>query len=332
MSFKISSTVAGQKAVSNRLEKLRVSDVKVSQSNPAAKAEPRQAEQTVNSGDRLRFELSSLNRKSVDIQSNISFHQTAQESLAKVEASVRELQDSPEDQGSADAALEAFKSVVDEASFEGKPLFDSPETRSSDENLEAVVVSKPPKIGTYSVSIVNGEKAPQNLEFTIKVSETSGKESYEKTITASVSPATGVIEGIELYFEVPNEPPRKIQAEIEVKDSDPNRFQLPSFERDLKKLEANRNNPEKLKATAEQTAKKVESVKAGVEETLKSGTAEFQSLSTAQENLRAAGNDLDSLSTAFNAISEVNDKLSSAEDISSLFGNADLDSSKSLLE
>ena len=69
------------------------------------------------------------------------------------------------------------------------------------------------------------------------------EEGTQKTVTASLSPATGLIEGVQLYFEIDADS-IPATASLEIKDEPTSRIEIPDFRRDLDRLETSISNDE----------------------------------------------------------------------------------------
>jgi len=213
-----------------------------------ATASTRESSSTVKTQDRLRFELSTLSKESVSAQENISFHQVALNGLDTIERNLENLQEKPTGKD-AQLAIRNLRDAVENTRFEGKEVLKN--DQEEDDSIQAVVISRPPKAGTYAVKIVSGEADQNNLSFSIKVTD---QDNLEKVITTSVSPATGAIEGIELYFETD---PVAITAgrvkdqetTLVVREDDSDRFPIPSFKREVSRLESS-TNPDAIQRTA----------------------------------------------------------------------------------
>jgi len=294
-------------------------------------ASTRESSSTVKTQDRLRFELSTLSKESVSAQENISFHQVALNGLDTIERNLENLQEKPTGKD-AQLAIRNLRDAVENTRFEGKEVLKN--DQEEDDSIQAVVISRPPKAGTYAVKIVSGEADQNNLSFSIKVTD---QDNLEKVITTSVSPATGAIEGIELYFETD---PVAITAgrvkdqetTLVVREDDSDRFPIPSFKREVSRLESS-TNPDAIQRTAKEALRKVETTRKGLEETYSEVSSKFQNLETTKENLNAARTETNSLSGALNALNTVKDQLSQElPTVKDLYTGENLSNSKNLLD
>ena len=306
----------------NNQVKLRYAEVKSSRS--AVKQS--ELQDTVSSGksldsqEKLRYEVSALNRKSVELQKNISERQTTAGTLDEFQQVLSKLERDPDIE-----TLESAKEIVG-----GNPeVFKGQANRTDNDSVEPVTVSRPPKVGSYSVEILTGEtKHPEAVSYTIKLVDEEGT---QKTVTASLSPATGLIEGVQLYFETDADS-IPATASLEIKDEPTSRIEIPDFKRDLDRLETSISNDELFSERLEQTTRKLESVTNAVRSDLGSETRKFLSLANAQENLRASESDFQSVSSAFDALDEVKSDIKNLADADQLFTNQDPTQAKSLLE
>ena len=323
MSLKISSMPFGARGPGgNNQVKLRYAEVKSARSAVEQSDSP----DTVSSGrpldtqEKLRYEVSALNRKSVELQENISERQTTVGTLDEFQQVLSKLERDPDIE-----TLENAKKIVGS----NPEVFKGQANRTDNDSVEPVTVSRPPKVGSYSVEILTGEtKHPEAVSYTIKLVDEEGT---QKTVTASLSPATGLIEGVQLYFETDADS-IPATASLEIKDEPTSRIEIPDFRRDLDRLETSISNEESFSERLEQTSRKLESVTNAVRSDLGSETRKFLSLANAQENLRASESDFQSVNSAFDALDEVKSDIKSLADADQLFANQDPTQAKSLLE
>jgi len=208
-------------------------------------------------------------------------------------------------------------------------VFRGQSNSSSNDRIEPITVSRPPKVGSYSVAIFTGQsRHPEAVSYTIKLVD---EEDTQKTVTASVSPLSGLIEGVELYFETDNDT-MPVLAELSIKEEDSKRIEVPTFSKDLERLEATLNDSTEFEKQFKQTSHKLDSVRKGVHNDLKKAREQFIILSSTQENLRATDNDPHSVSTAFVALDDLKTEIKSFTGADRLFSNHDLTQAKSLLD
>ena len=246
----------------NNQVKLRYAEVKSARSAVKQSESP----DTVSSGksldtqEKLRYEVSALNRKSVQLQENISERQTTAGTLDEFRQVLSQLERDPDIE-----TLENAKKIVGS----NPEVFKGQANRTDNDSVEPVTVSRPPKVGSYSVEILTGEtKHPEAVSYTIKLVDEEGT---QKTVTASLSPATGLIEGVQLYFETDADS-IPATASLEIKDEPTSRIEIPDFRRDLDRLETSISNDELFSERLEQTSRKLESVTNAVKSDLGSET------------------------------------------------------------
>ena len=85
------------------------------------------------------------------------------------------------------------------------------------------------------------------------------EEGTQKTVTTSLSPATGIIEGVQLYFETDADS-IPATSSLEIKDEVSSRIEVPEFNRDLSRLESAISDPKLFSERLEQTTRKLEAV------------------------------------------------------------------------
>lgn len=323
MSLKISSLPFNARGPSgNDQVKLRFAEVKPSSSNlkQSGSTDSSYDGRSVEAQEKLRYEVSILNRRSVQLQETISERQSTAGSLKEFQRVLNELESNPDSE-----TLENAKEVVQR----NPEVFKGQANRSDNDSVEPVTISRPPKVGSYSVEILTGEtKHPEAVSYTIKLVDEEGT---QKTVTASLSPATGLIEGVQLYFETDaNSIPAT--ASLEIKDEAAAKIEVPAFKRDLSRLESAISDPEVFSERLEQTNRKVEAVTNAVKDDLGIETRKFLKLSNTQENLRASESDFQSVSSAFDALDDIKSDIKSLADADQLFTNQDPAQAKNLLE
>jgi hypothetical protein len=276
--------------------------------------------------DQFRYELSNLNEQSVGLQREISSQQTILGGLAKLEDEIKPIAENPENAELVRSSLERASKILKTSKFEGREVLTSSPHKSSNPNIEPVTISDPPKIGTYSVSIL-GKVDNSSLSFTLDVSDMLNQ---KRRITTAFSPATGIIEGVELYFE---EIEGQAKADISIKDTEKSGFAIPDFTQSLSRIKERSSSPEQLGREADQSLRKIQTTRNGVESSLKQKTVEFQAIATARENIKASDSDSLTVSTAKDTLSKLNSKIVEEPiSLSSLFKISDSDTAKDLLD
>jgi hypothetical protein len=163
------------------------------------------------------------------------------------------------------------------------------------------------------------------LQYRIQVAD---EPDFKKSLLTALSPATGIIEGVEIYFE---EKEGKQEAELEIKAPVDGDFPVPDFQNSLAKLETRQENPEQLEREADQTLRKIGTTINGLSEGLDGDISRFQSISNAQENIRAAVSEPRSVSNAIEALESLNSEIvKQSSNLSNLFNSSD--TAKDLLE
>jgi len=323
MSLKISSIPFGARGPGdNGQVKLRIAEVKSSRSTTQvsdSKDESR-GEKSVAAQEKLRYEVSALNRKSVELQEAISERQSTAGSLEDFKQALSKLERNPDTE-----TLQNAKDLIEQ----NPEVFKGQANQSDNESVEPVTVSRPPKVGSYSVEILTGEtKHPEAVSYTIKLVDEEGT---QKTVTASFSPATGLIEGVQLYFETDADS-IPATASLEIKDEAASKIEVPEFKRDLERLESALSDSEVFSERLEQTTRKLESVTNAVKDDLGKESRKFLTLRNTQENLRASESDFQSVSSAFDALDDVKSNIKNLADADQLFANQDPVQTKNLLE
>ena len=323
MSLKISSTPFSARGPGgNNQVKLRFADVKSSRplNQNSGSSEISHGSQSLAAQEKLRYEVSALNRKSVELQETISDRQTTAGSLEELEQVLNQLEGNPDLE-----TLENAKEIIGR----NPKVFKGQANRSDNDSIEPVTVSRPPKVGSYSVEILTGEtKHPEAVSYTIKLVDEEGT---QKTVTASLSPATGLIEGVQLYFETDADS-IPATASLEIRDESSSKIEVPEFKRDLSRLESAISDPEMFSERLEQTTRKLEAVTNAVKNDLGYETRKFLTLSNTQENLRASESDVQSVNSAFDALDDVKSDIKNLADADQLFTNQDPIQAKNLLE
>ena len=276
--------------------------------------------------DQFRYELSNLNERSVGLQKEISLQQTVLGGLQKLSDEVQPIADHAKNAIIVQGSLERISDILKTSKFEGKSVLTNSPHKSSNPKIEPITIAEPPKIGTYSVSIL-GKVENSSLSFTLNV---SSLQDQKRSITTAFSPATGIIEGVELYFE---EVEGQAEAQVTIEASENQSFAVPDFSNGLAKLEEKADDSERLKREADQNLRKIETTRGGVESSLKRKSVEFQSISTARENIKASESDALTVATAKDTLSQLNSKIVQEPiSMSGLFKNYDSDSAKDLLD
>ena len=164
MSLKISSLPFNARGPSgNDQVKLRFAEVKPSSSNlkQSGSTDSSYDERSVEAQEKLRYEVSILNRRSVQLQETISERQSTAGSLKEFQRVLNELEGNPDSE-----TLENAKEVVQR----NPEVFKGQANRSDNDSVEPVTISRPPKVGSYSVEILTGEtKHPEAVSYTIKL-------------------------------------------------------------------------------------------------------------------------------------------------------------------
>ncbi len=323
MSLKISSLPYSARGPGdNKQVKLRFAEVKSSSllNEDSSSSKISQNGNSLAAQEKLRFEVSALNRKSVEMQETISERQTTAGTLEEFKQVLNQLEGNPDLE-----TLENAKEIVGR----NPEVFKGQANRSDNNSIEPITVSRPPKVGSYSVEILTGQtKHPQAVSYTIKLVDEEGT---QKTVTTSLSPATGVIEGVQLYFETDADS-IPATSSLEIKDESSSRIEVPEFNRDLSRLESAISDPELFSERLEQTTRKLEAVTDAVNNDLSYETRKFLTLSNAQENLRASESDFQSVNSAFDALDDVKNDIKNLEDADQLFTNQNPVQAKNLLE
>ena len=323
MSLKISSMPFGARGPGgNNQVRLRIADVKSAQSTKesSSASSVSDGESSKVSQEKLRYEVSALNRKSVQLQGAISERQSTVGSLEDFRQALDNLERNPDKE-----SLENAKEIIER----NPEVFQGQANSSDNESVEPVTVSRPPKVGSYSVEIMTGEtNHPEAVSYTIKLIDEEGT---QKTVTASVSPATGLIEGVQLYFETDADS-IPATASLEIKDEVSERIEVPEFKRDLSRLESTVSDPQEFSERLAQTSRKLESVTNAVKDDLGQETRKFVTLSNTQENMRASESDFQSVNSAFDALDDVKSEIKNLTDADQLFVNQDPAQTKNLLE
>ena len=116
--------------------------------------------------EKLRYEVSALNRKSVEMQETISERQTTAGTLEEFKQVLNQLEGNPDLE-----TLENAKEIVGR----NPEVFKGQANRSDNNSIEPITVSRPPKVGSYSVEILTGQtKHPQAVSYTIKLVDEEG--------------------------------------------------------------------------------------------------------------------------------------------------------------
>ncbi len=323
MSLKISSMPFSARGPGgNNQVRLRIADVKSAQSTKesSSASSVSDGESSKVSQEKLRYEVSALNRKSVQLQGAISERQSTVGSLEDFRQALDNLERNPDKE-----SLENAKEIIKR----NPEVFQGQANSSDNESVEPVTVSRPPKVGSYSVEIMTGEtNHPEAVSYTIKLIDEEGT---QKTVTASFSPATGLIEGVQLYFETDADS-IPATASLEIRDEVSERIEVPEFKRDLSKLESTVSDPQAFSERLTQTSRKLESVTNAVKDDLGQETRKFLTLSNTQENMRASESDFQSVNSAFDALDDVKSEIKNLADADQLFTNQDPAQAKNLLE
>jgi len=277
------------------------------------------------SSDPLRFELTNLNEQSISLQKRISSHQTTLSTLEDLASKVDELQTKPADSSAVQNGLQEMENLIDTSEFEGRSLLKgSGKSSSSNPDIEPVVVKDPPQIGKYKLSIL-GKVSNDSLQFRIEVAD---EPEFKKSMVTALSPATGIIEGVEVYFE---EKEGTQEAELEIRSAEEGDFPVPDFQKSLENLKDSREVPEQLQREAEQTKRKIETTIDGVSQGLDQEISRFQNISNAQENIRAAVSEPRSVNSAIQALESLNTEIvKQSSNLVNLFNSSD--TAKDLLE
>lgn len=321
MSLKISSSLPGTRVSSgNQPVKLRPSEGDDGRISGKKSDRATSFGSSTTSSERLRYEISSLNRKSVEIQESVQESQSTELILEDFGRALNELRDKP--------SLETLQNVK-ELIHQNPKVFRGQPNRSSNDRVEPVTISRPPKVGAYSIEIFTGQtRHPESVSYTIKLVDEEGT---QKTVTASVSPANGLIEGVELYFETDADSIPAV-AQLEIKDDESKNLKVPSFEKDIQRLETALNDQAAFDKHLQQTNRKLDSVRQGIHSELRQAHQSFLTLNSTQENLRAMESDFLSVSSAFDALDDVKNDLKKFSSADQLYRNHDPSKTKSLLE
>ncbi|MCO4783897.1 MAG: hypothetical protein KC646_16330 [Candidatus Cloacimonetes bacterium] len=327
MSFTISNITSSQGVASGKLERLRVAHKKLdNKSQTSNKTTPTMK---ASSSDTLRFELSTLNQKSVDIQNKISKGQSTQVALSNLSSQLEDLKENY-DEISPKQLSESIDKTVQDHTFEGEQVLNQKDANtSSNSDLQAVTVDRPPKVGAYSISIFqDSNNNSDEVHYTVEVS--SSNEDFNKTITTSLVPTTGLISGVEIYFDkeaIRNSESKSLQADVEVKDAQ--EFQISNFSNDLENLK-NSSSKSDFDEKASQLMSKIDSNKALLDKDIKSTQIQYQNTQSVRENLSATSNESFDLSAAAQLVNQTQETLlNSPESTNNLYQT---DSAKSLLE
>lgn len=274
--------------------------------------------------DPLRYELTSLNEQSVAAQKKITSRQGTLNRLNQLKQELAKAPQAGSDEANSEL-LRKLDGLVKEAPDGGRQALSKTALSSSDNpEIEPVVVSEPPQVGSYKVSIL-GEVSADALQFEIEIAD--GPD-FKKSLVTALSPATGIIEGVEVYFE---EKVGRQDAEIVVNGSVNGEFPIPDFDESLKRLSTLLDQPEKFSREVGALVRKVDSTIEGVQRTLDHELSQFQTIANAQENIRAAVSEPRSVSNAFSALKSLNAEISKqSSSLTKLFSSSD--SVKNLLE
>lgn len=270
--------------------------------------------------EQLRYEISSLSRKSVELQKDVSDRQSTAEVLEDFHDLLEDLKHSP-----SETSMSRLRSFVEDNS----EVFRGQANGSSNDKIEPVTVSRPPKIGAYSIAIFTGQtRHPESVSYTIKLVD---EENIQKTVTASVSPLSGLIEGVELYFETDNDA-TPMMAELSIADEESRKIEVPTFSKDLERLEVSLPDAAEFDRQLNQTGQKLDSIRKGVHDDLNKTRQQFITLNSTQENLRATDADSRSVITAFVALDNLKEEIKNFSETDKLFNSHDLTQAKSLLD
>lgn len=326
MSLRISNTNSIQQNLDSRkINKPKAGGSVAASTGISLEKARKSAEAASRNVDPLRFELTNLNEQSVSIQKKISSHQTTLSSLEKFYEEVEALKSASGNAGEVESSLNSLERIIQSSEFEGRSrLKGSSSATSTNSEVEPVIVADPPQIGSYKLSIL-GKVSADSLQFEIQVAD---EPNFKKSLITALSPATGIIEGVEVYFE---EKAGRQEAELEIKGPENGEFPLPDFSRNLDRLKTLQNDPESLEREAALTLRKVGTTIDGLRRGLDGELSKFQNISNAQENIRAAVSEPRSVSNAFAALEDLNAEISKqSTNLSNLFNSSD--TAKSLLE
>ncbi|MCJ8347829.1 hypothetical protein MJH12_20015 [bacterium] len=329
MSFTISNLTSNQAVAGGKLERLRVSHKKLDTKSQTSKTSSPSIKPRVS--DTLRFELSTLNQKSVDMQNEISKGFSTNVALSNLSGQIDDLK-GKFNQNNKEELSTAIDNTIRQHTFEGKEVLnqEDPNT-SSHEAIEAVTVERPPRVGSYSISLFKSPSSTSHeVEFTIEV---ASKDDFNKSITTKVIPTTGLISGVDIYFDrgaVGQSKDDSLKAEIEVKESKP--FSVPNFKDDLEALKSS-SSEEDFEDKRSQISSKIKSSQNLIQKDLESTQVQFQSTQNTRENLNAASSASIDLSKAAELVNQTQETLlKSPESTSQLFHPEQTTNVKSLLE
>ena len=274
--------------------------------------------------DPLRYELTSLNEQSVAIQREISSRQSTLSRLDQLKQEISNLSNAPSSE-SLSASVNNLRDLLGDSSSIGSlGLTKTAQTSSDNPAVDPVVVQEPPQVGSYKVSIL-GKVSADALQFEIEVAD--GPE-FKKSLVTALSPATGIIEGVEIYFE---EKEGQQEAEITVQSVANGEFPVPDFRGDIEQLSNSSEQPETFERRALALTRKVDTTIDGLQRSLDRELSNFQNIANAQENIRAAVSEPRSVTNAFSALQSLNTEISKqSSGLTNLFNSSD--SVKNLLD
>ncbi|PCJ20303.1 MAG: hypothetical protein COB02_04515 [Candidatus Cloacimonadota bacterium] len=311
MSFTISNLTSNQGVVKKKLESLRVAHKKLDNQSQTSKVSSTPIKPRIS--DTLRFELSTLNQKSVEMQNDISKGFSTNVALTKLSKQVDQLkfQDSNQEQ--------SLDDLITRQTFEGKQVLNQKDNNSSSNNdIQAVTTSRPTKIGSYSISIFENSKSSANeVQYTVDIS--SGSD-YKKSVTTSLTPATGLISGIEIYYDktaIQKSDTKSIEAQIEVKES--KAFSISNFKDDLQRVKES-SSKQDFEDKVSQLSSKIKTNQNLITKDIESIQSQYQSTQNISENLSASDNASFDLSKAAQLVNQTQKSLlQSPETTSNLF-------------
>lgn len=296
MSFRVSANSA-EALLSLGKHRLPVSRT-TSRTDGAAEAKKTPSNVAVNtpSNQSLRYRLSAFQDESLSVQKRISELQAAESGLRKIVSQLEDFEKRTEQPS--DQELEMFLKSTEEFSFNGRQLFagiDNP-VQNDSSDIEPIVISVPPKPGSYTVSLIEKKQGSGQIVYTISLNEDINNK--EKSIKTAVSPVNGLIEGVELYFEKKE----SFSASFVIEEKNSDKFPLPDLTRSAKKLIA---DPSNFKDNLQQFQLKLETSLNGVDQELKTQLERFQKVANIFENISAADIDDSSINLVKGNIAEI---------------------------
>lgn len=244
-----------------------------------------------------RYRISPSHTEMMAIQEEITRSDIAKVALKDMRKALDSLPN-PSTRAERIAVADEIDAIASSTALHREKLFGSRyPNRSSDPGMRPVTVEEPPKPGRYTVSVLKNSTANDGESISYSISVKQAGTDIVRTIETSISPATGLIQGIALHFDQP--PPA--QAEIIVAASGNRQFPLPAVEPETENLRLV-NDKDSL-AAVNSLSELIDSTGKGIQSELAKLQQRFTELGNTVENMAAMeGGDLSSAASALRTV------------------------------